>query len=58
MAPKIEGEWDIHFIDQYLALLEARYSLKRPISSTQFSKPHRASTMSRRSPPLRPECTG
>jgi malyl-CoA/(S)-citramalyl-CoA lyase len=31
MAPKIEGEWDIHFIDQYLALLEARYGLKRPI---------------------------
>jgi malyl-CoA/(S)-citramalyl-CoA lyase len=31
MAPKIEGDWDIHFIDQYLALLEARYGLKRPI---------------------------
>ena len=28
---EIEGEWDIHFIDQYLALLEARYGLKRPI---------------------------
>jgi malyl-CoA/(S)-citramalyl-CoA lyase len=31
MAPKIEGDWDIHFIDQYLALLEARYGLKKPI---------------------------
>ena len=31
MVPKIEGEWDIHFVDQYLALLEARNGLKRPI---------------------------
>ena len=31
MVPKIEGEWNIHFIDQYLALLESRYGLRRPI---------------------------
>ena len=31
MIPKVEGEWDIHFIDQYLALLEARHDVKRPI---------------------------
>src|SRR6202167_1501446 len=31
MVPKIEGDWDIHFVDQYLALLEARNGLKRPI---------------------------
>ena len=31
MTPKIEGDWDIHFLDQYLALLEARNGLKRPI---------------------------
>ena len=31
MVPKIEGDWDIHFLDQYLALLEARHGLKRPI---------------------------
>jgi len=31
MIPKIEGDWDIHFVDQYLALLEARYGLKKPI---------------------------
>ncbi len=31
MIPKVEGDWDIHFVDQYLALLEARYGLKRPI---------------------------
>ena len=31
MVPKVEGDWDIHFVDQYLALLEARHALKRPI---------------------------
>ena len=31
MLPKVEGPWDIHFIDQYLALLEARSGLKKPI---------------------------
>jgi malyl-CoA/(S)-citramalyl-CoA lyase len=31
MVPKVEGDWDIHFLDRYLALLEARYRLKRPI---------------------------
>ena len=31
MVPKVEGDWDIHFVDQYLALLEARHGLKRPI---------------------------
>ena len=31
MIPKVEGDWDIHFVDQYLALLEARHGLKKPI---------------------------
>ena len=31
MIPKVEGPWDIHFVDQYLALLEARYQIQRPI---------------------------
>jgi malyl-CoA/(S)-citramalyl-CoA lyase len=31
MIPKVEGDWDIHFVDQYLALLEARHGLRRPI---------------------------
>lgn len=31
MIPKVEGPWDIHFVDQYLALLEARHVVKRPI---------------------------
>jgi malyl-CoA/(S)-citramalyl-CoA lyase len=31
MIPKVEGDWDIHFVDQYLALLEAKHGLKKPI---------------------------
>jgi malyl-CoA/(S)-citramalyl-CoA lyase len=31
MVPKVEGPWDIHFIDQYLALLEARRNIAKPI---------------------------
>lgn len=31
MLPKVEGPWDIHFADQYVAQLEAKASLTRPI---------------------------
>jgi malyl-CoA/(S)-citramalyl-CoA lyase len=31
MIPKVEGPWDIHFVDQLLAQLEARHGLTRPI---------------------------
>jgi malyl-CoA/(S)-citramalyl-CoA lyase len=31
MLPKVEGPWDIHYIDQLLAQLEARHGLTRPI---------------------------
>jgi malyl-CoA/(S)-citramalyl-CoA lyase len=31
MLPKVEGPWDIHFIDQYLGQLEARHAISRPI---------------------------
>jgi malyl-CoA/(S)-citramalyl-CoA lyase len=31
MIPKVEGPWDIHFVDQYLALLEARHGVGQPI---------------------------
>ncbi len=31
MIPKVEGPWDIHFVDQYLALLEARHGIRKPI---------------------------
>ncbi|MES1156245.1 MAG: CoA ester lyase [Alphaproteobacteria bacterium] len=31
MIPKVEGPWDIHYIDQLLALLEAKHELAKPI---------------------------
>jgi len=31
MIPKVEGPWDVHFVDQYLSLLEARHGIKKPI---------------------------
>ena len=31
MIPKVEGPWDIHFVDQYLAQLEARNGIRKPI---------------------------
>jgi malyl-CoA/(S)-citramalyl-CoA lyase len=31
IVPKVEGPWDIHFVDQYLALLEARHKVRKPI---------------------------
>jgi len=31
MIPKVEGPWDIHFVDQLLAQLEAKHHLQHPI---------------------------
>ena len=31
MVPKVEGAWDIHYVDRLLAQLEARHGLTRPI---------------------------
>src|SRR5215471_3672070 len=31
MLPKVEGAWDIHYLDQLLAQLEARHAVKKPI---------------------------
>lgn len=31
MVPKVDGEWDIHYLDQLLAQLEARHSVAKPI---------------------------
>src|SRR5262249_54670329 len=31
MVPKVEGAWDIHYVDRLLAQLEARAGLDRPI---------------------------
>ncbi len=31
MLPKVDGPWDIHYLDQLLAQLEARHAVTRPI---------------------------
>ncbi|MEL6421248.1 MAG: CoA ester lyase [Pseudomonadota bacterium] len=31
MLPKVEGPWDIHYLDQLLAQLEARHGIEKPI---------------------------
>jgi len=31
MIPKVEGNWDIHFVDQLLAQLEAKAGLRKPL---------------------------
>jgi len=31
MLPKVEGDWDIHYLDQLLAQLEAKHGVKNPI---------------------------
>ena len=31
ILPKVEGPWDIHYLDQLLAQLEAKHALSRPI---------------------------
>src|SRR5688572_21989836 len=31
MLPKVDGPWDIHYIDQLLAQLEAKHGVKKPI---------------------------
>ncbi len=31
MLPKVEGPWDIHYLDQLLAQLEARHGLSKPL---------------------------
>lgn len=31
MLPKVEGPWDIHYLDQLLAQLEARHKIRKPV---------------------------
>ena len=31
MVPKVEGAWDIHYLDQLLAQLEAKFNVSKPI---------------------------
>ena len=50
MIPKVEGPWDIHYVDRLLAQLEAKAGLERPILIHACSRPRRAWPTSRRSP--------
>ena len=31
MVPKVEGPWDIHYVDQLLAQYEARHAIRKPV---------------------------
>ena len=31
LIPKVEGAWDIHYVDRLLAQLEAKHKVQRPI---------------------------
>ena len=31
MVPKVEGPWDIHYVDRLLAQLEAKAGIEKPI---------------------------
>ena len=51
MVPKVEGAWDIHYVDRLLAQLEAKAKVSSGrSSSTRSSRRRRASSTSRRSP--------
>ncbi len=58
MIPKVEGPWDIHYVDRLLAQLEARAGLERPILIHACSRRPRASPTSRRSPAASPRIQG
>ena len=57
MIPKVEGPWDIHFVDQLMAQLEARNAMTRPVGCTHCWRPPRASQMLRPSPAPARVCT-
>ena len=43
MVPKVEGPWDIHYVDRLLAQLEAKAGLERPIlQRTRSRRPLRS----------------
>ena len=35
MLPKVDGAWDIHYLDQLLAQLEAKHAINKPILMTE-----------------------
>ena len=55
MVPKVEGPWDIHYIDRLLAQLEAKAGLERPIlvHATAGDRARASSTSRRSRPPAR-----
>ena len=59
MVPKVEGPWDIHYVDRLLAQLEAKAQRRSArCSSTRSSRPPRASRTSRRSRAASPRMQG
>jgi malyl-CoA/(S)-citramalyl-CoA lyase len=40
MIPKVEGPWDIHYVDQLVAQLEARAGLERPLQLHAILETH------------------
>ncbi len=40
MIPKVEGPWDIHYVDQLVAQLEARAGLQRPLQLHAILETH------------------
>ena len=49
MVPKVEGPWDIHYVDRLLAQLEAKNGWSGRSSCTRSSRRRSASRTSRRS---------
>ncbi len=58
MVPKVEGPWDIHYVDQLLAQLEARAGVTKPILIHASWRRRRAWPTSTPSPAPRRGCTG
>ena len=56
MVPKVEGPWDIHYVDRLLAQLEAKAGSSGRSSSTRSWRPGSAWSTSRRSPPPARAC--
>ena len=58
MLPKVEGPWDIYYLDQLLAQLEAKHGINKPVMIHALWKPRRVSVMSKRLRQRALACTG
>ena len=59
MIPKVEGPWDIHYVDQLLAQLEAKAGLREPLLDPRDPRDRaRAWSTSRRSAAASPRMQG